>query len=433
MRLNRSASLAKPEPSSCSFSSEGFGAYLQAIMVSRLGSQLSYTALTLWVAYQFDSGAAAGWLTALPLMAGWVTAVLAGPYIDRYPPKLLMITADLANVFATLLMAVLLQVSAESNWVLGGVLMLRMLSAAATAVFEPAGQVLLPQMVAPAELMRANSRVAASRSCSHLIGESFGGILFQWMNVSGLFVLDSVSYVVSAALLGRVRERRFGPVERPGFAPSTVRPYSFRQEFKMGLLYIQQEKGLRETLIASLSLNFLLQPIGLVLAFFIKKQLRLGAEWYGFLLGLFTLSHLFSSYLSSRWIDTFRSRAQGGAGFFSFHIFGLGLSQLLLFASSNVALTAIALILMGLAQGPVNVMILTAIQSQTPPALQGRVHSLLMALFGISAPLGALVAGHILDLLQVQVHLWFLGAFLVCMGVCAYGMRTHHLGKYLFP
>lgn len=401
-----------------------FHIYLQAIAVSRLGSQLSFTALTLWAAYHFGSGIHAGLLASVPMVAGLLTGLLAGPFIDRYSPKLLMISADIINAAAAFLVASCLWFSPENSpWFFGALLGMRTLSTMASSVFEPSSQVLLPLIVTSDKLMRANSRVAATKSATGLIGDSISGLLFKVIGATGLFVIDGLSYLISAMLLPFMRE------QKTETQPKERRKKNIWQEMKEGFFYILGQKGLQQVLMAALAVNFLLQPIGLLLAFYCKNRLGLAPSWYGIFLGVFTMSNLVAAAFSAEWLARFKHKRNM---IFALHIFAIGLSQMILFLGASPWFAIASLMLLGLAQGPLNVMIFTAIQTQTPREIQGRVHGTLMALFGAASPIGVTFAGYFIDQLQSQMHYWFLGGFIMCLIAASCCLGAKPLEAYLF-
>lgn len=400
--------------------------FLQAVAVSRLGSQLSYTALTLWAAYRFESGLYAGLLTAVPMLTGLVTGVVAGPYLDRISSRTVMITADIVNASAALLISVCLFAETKDGMSLFFplVLGLRVLGSMATSVFEPSSQVLLPQIVEKQGLLKANSTLAAMKNGSGLLGESISGILFKSLGASGLYLLDGISYLISAALLPFLKLHKQGIKKTRHLPVGELLP-----EIKEGWIYILRNSGLKRVIILAISLNFVIQPIGLILAFFAKNTLSLGSEWYGIFLATFTMSNLFSSFMASSWVGFFQNKKL----LIGTHLLGIGFGQLILFLFPHWLTTVFALMILGLAQGPLNVLILTAIQTNTPQKIQGRIHSTLLALFGSTAPLGTLIAGIAIDQLNEFLHFWFLGGFIICFVLAIFAFQSKKLSRYLLP
>jgi MFS family permease len=180
-------------------------------LISLTGGSAAYIALTAAI---YDETGSAAWLSAA-LFAGVIGTVVAAPFSgwlgDNYDRRLVLIAADLAAAAVSLAMA--LSGQPEALVVLLG------LSAVAQSPFEPASAAAIPNLVAPAEVPRANSLVASTGSAGYLIGPLLGGIVLgAGASPSTLFVIDAATFVVSALIIASIR-RPFGSggtAEYPG-------------------------------------------------------------------------------------------------------------------------------------------------------------------------------------------------------------------------
>ncbi len=163
-------------------------------------------------------------LTGSPLALGWVFIVklfsfslaspLAGLVADRLDRRRLMIACDLAR--AVLVLGFLLIHDRQDVPLLYALVSAQMMIG---AVFIPARSASIPNVTSPRELVTANALMAATWSTLLALGAAAGGFAADWLGLRAVFVIDSLSYCVSAAFLIRTvipqsTERPAGPVVR---------------------------------------------------------------------------------------------------------------------------------------------------------------------------------------------------------------------------
>jgi len=123
---------------------------------------------------------------------------VAGLLVDRFNRRWLMIVADLVR--ALVVLGFLFVNEASDLYLLYG---LAALQVVLTAVFIPARSASIPNITTAGELLTANALSAATWSTLLAVGAALGGVATDWFGVRAVFVLDSLSYLVSAAFLWR--------------------------------------------------------------------------------------------------------------------------------------------------------------------------------------------------------------------------------------
>jgi MFS transporter len=103
--------------------------------------------------------------------------------------------------------------------------------ATATSYFTPAFGAFLPSLVGRANIQQANGLVSGTNNVLSVSGWALAAGLLTFASVGWFFALNAASYVISALLLSRVRNRSHSPstthARRPlldGFASLCVRP-----------------------------------------------------------------------------------------------------------------------------------------------------------------------------------------------------------------
>ncbi|MBK4346211.1 MFS transporter [Lacisediminihabitans changchengi] len=174
---------------------------LTAGFLSDTGDWLLMIALPLYV---FGiTGSALGASTVF--LAELVPALTLGPFLgvlvdrfDRRPTMVLINLAQGAALLPLLWAAVDPDALHDRLWV---VYLIAALEAGLGAVFLPARQSFLPGIVPRDQLTRANGLVSVGDNLSRLIGSPLGGLVFATMGLGGVVLIDSATYLVSAALI----------------------------------------------------------------------------------------------------------------------------------------------------------------------------------------------------------------------------------------
>lgn len=124
----------------------------------------------------------------------------AGVVNDRLRRKQVMIAADLVR-FAVVL-AMLFVRSRSMVWL---VYPLLLAETAMAAFFEPARSSVIPNITAEDEVLIANTLSSATWSVNLLIGAAVGGVVAAFFGRDTVFMLNAISFLVSALLIGGMR------------------------------------------------------------------------------------------------------------------------------------------------------------------------------------------------------------------------------------
>jgi MFS family permease len=124
----------------------------------------------------------------------------AGVVADRFSRRTVMLACDVAC--ALLALSFLgLSPGEDATWVY----VLAALQIGVTTFFEPARQAATPDLVAPRDLVAANTLASATWSVTFAVGTMGGGVVLAFVGWRAAMVLDAVSYAISAALILGIR------------------------------------------------------------------------------------------------------------------------------------------------------------------------------------------------------------------------------------
>ncbi len=163
-----------------------FGDWFNTIAIYRLIEELTGSPLALGAVFITKM---------LPLA---LASPIAGLIVDRLNRRRVMIVSDLVR--AVIVLGFLLVGDAGDVWM---IYLLTALQVMVSAVFMPAKSASLPNIVASGDLLTANALMSATWSTMLALGAAVGGIAVEALGPKAVFVIDSVTYLVSAWFIWR--------------------------------------------------------------------------------------------------------------------------------------------------------------------------------------------------------------------------------------
>lgn len=174
--------------------------------VSQAGDWLNRIAILALIGGLGDREAAFGLgaLYAFELLMRMLPAALfsplAGPIADRFPRRALMIASDLARALVVAAM-VFVDEPHELRWLY----VLLVCQVGCASFFEAARSGALPSTVPREQLLEAYALSAATWSTMLTVGTLISAVAIELLGVRGMLLLDAGSYLVSAAVLLRLK------------------------------------------------------------------------------------------------------------------------------------------------------------------------------------------------------------------------------------
>ncbi len=136
----------------------------------------------------------------LQVLPHTVLGPLAGVVNDRFSRRKVMIVSDLLRM--VIVACMLLVRTRASVWLIYPLLFLETVM---VAFFEPARSAVIPSVVEEDDVIVANTLSSATWSFDLAMGSVLGGIVAAWLGRDAVFVLNSLSFLASALLIGGMR------------------------------------------------------------------------------------------------------------------------------------------------------------------------------------------------------------------------------------
>jgi predicted MFS family arabinose efflux permease len=319
----------------------------------------------------------------------------AGVVNDRLRRKHVMIAADLVRVVVVL--AMLLVRSQSTVWLVYPLLLAETLMA---AFFEPARNAVIPNIARKGEVLIANTLSSATWSVNLLIGASVGGVVAAFFGRDAVFILNALSFLVSAILIAGMRFAEPHAEAAPPLHPRDLVDFSPVLE---GIRYVRSHRTLLPAVFAKAG-ELMIGPSWVI--FTVMGAREFAVHWHNvdaarggmlgmsILLGGRGLGALVGPLIAARWAGRSDRRLQLGI-LFGYLTVAAGYTTL---GSCRTVWLASACALLAHAGGStVWVFSTTLLQLHTDDRFRGRVFSadLGFSMFTIAA--GAYLCGRLLD------------------------------------
>ncbi len=180
-------------------------------ITSELGDWFHYVALYALVLKMGGSAAAMAGIMVAKLLPLVIISPLAGVVADRVSRKKIMIASDVLRFFVIL--GFLTIDNNEDLWLL---YTLTVIELSLASFFEPARNAIIPSIVKDKELVTANALSGTTWSVMVSVGAASGGIFVAFMGIELAFLLNSVTFLLSAFFIGTVdcREEHLGESQK---------------------------------------------------------------------------------------------------------------------------------------------------------------------------------------------------------------------------
>jgi MFS family permease len=354
----------------------GFRLLLAGLAASQAGDWLYNLALITLVYQRTHSPMWAGLTTAARVVPMVALGPFGGIVAGRFDRRRTMIACDLIRMA---LMGVLALVTVASLPVVAAPLIAAAATAAA-APYLPAVSATTPRLVADADLPGANAARSAVTGIGIIVGPALGGVLLLLGSPSLAFVLNAVTFGLSAlAVLAIPGRAAFQP------ALSTERPAGVFREVADGAAVLCAHPQTMRLVGADLMCS-LIYGMQTVLLIGVARRAGLGLHGYGYLFAGIGVGALLGTALAGRAVRCPHPRAVLLTA-----LAAVGLPMPLLAVTHWPALAIALVALTGIGAISVEILTETSLQRALPPEAFGRVYGL-----AIPASIGGIVLGSLL-------------------------------------
>jgi MFS family permease len=246
-----------------------FRLYFAGEVLSTAGSGLHIVALGWYLLDRTGSATSVALVWALGLGAGIFMLPFAGPLADRYPRRMLAVSADVVRLALVGAMAALAYAGSPP---VGALYALTFAIGLAHSVFWPAITALLQEVIRPEQLTAASGLVEIVWQAGSLTGAALGGPILVRYGLGTAFLIDASTYALSAVALLALHHRP-APAEGPHESGLAMA--------RAGIAYLRRHRAIAGFGVASVIPWVATISLNVVVVAYVLDVLGLSATGYG--------------------------------------------------------------------------------------------------------------------------------------------------------
>ncbi len=379
-------------------------------IVSLLGDWFNLIASAALVASLTQSGIAVGGLFVVRMLAPFLVSPFAGVAADRYNRKHLLIATDIAR--AITVFAFLLVREPGQVWLL---YVLTAIQLAISGFFFPTRNAILPDIVVREELGAANALSSATWSVMLALGAALGGIVAGQWGVYPAFIIDGLTFLLSAVLIARIVYHH-----QPALEASEQNIGAALRQYVDGLRYLRRHK---DNLVIALHKGAFALVAGgafAVIQVALSEEVFVIGEGGGTGLGLLYATMGIGTGLGPIIARRFTGDRDGPLRFaiaLSYGIAALGIAMMA--PLSNFSVVLVGTVLRGIGGGIGWVFATQLLLQFVPDRVRGRVFSTEFAFFTLMSAVSSAAGGWLLDNTSLGISglLWLMAGALLVPGI----------------
>lgn len=358
-----------------------FNALIVGQFISTMGSAITRFGLSVWVFSQTNSASAYTLLVFFATFSVGCGALIAGPLVDRWNRRRVMLVSDALAAFSTLVIAVMYFTNVLELWHMYAAVCV---NGVASAFSRPALDASIPLLVPKDGLTRASGLSQMTGAVEMILSSAVAGFIVSMFGLGVVFMIDFVTFGINMllVLLAAIPQPQRDAVRQAGT--------NIWQDFVAGITYMRLRPSLLYLLGLFTVTMFLLPGVAyslitpLVLTFATEEAL-------GLIMSGFGIGSLVGSMLIALW---------GNRGRMSGILVGMttaGLAAILISVRESALLIGVGMFITGISF--VFIMGLSRViwQMKVTPDVLGRIFSLQLAVGVGAQSFGALAAGALAD------------------------------------
>jgi MFS family permease len=349
--------------------------------ISNLGDGVFLVALPLLAARLTDEPVPISLIAAAASLPWLVLSLPIGALIDRSDRKRIMVRSDSVRALVVGGLAILVAADAAHIWMLW---VAAVTLGTAEVFFDNASQAIVPALVPPRLLEKANGRrYAVELAANTFIGTPLGSVLFA-VALFLPFGVDAATFAIAAALVLPIRGN-FNPNVAPRHASASI--YA---EIRTGWRWLWRHPLLRTVAISLGLSNLAFQMPQAVFVLFAREELGVSERGFGLLLAVMGTGAVLGGVLGDRIV----ARLGQAASIYTaliiwiFTLVAVGAFPVAWFVALAVAIESMAATVW-------NVVMVSLRQQIVPAHLFGRVNSVYRWFGWGTLPIGSVLGGQV--------------------------------------
>jgi DHA3 family macrolide efflux protein-like MFS transporter len=380
-----------------------------ALIVSTFGDFLALFAVLGVVSFKMHAAAEQiTWVQIASLLPIVLMGPLAGVFVDRWPLKSTLVSSDVVRAALTLLL-----LFATHLWHF--YLILALISIV-SGFFGPAQQCVIRTSVPPEGMMATGAVMQQAIFLVRVIAPAIAGLLVASFGAVSCYLIDTVSFLGSALLIGSTAIFARAPVLQDAAEDTTAGIRKVGRDMRVGFDFISHHRAILFVILALAAAVFTLGCFAPLIAIYVRECLHGSTRTFGVTSSMIGVGILAGFFAVQQLAKTYANQTLVFSG-----LVGMSAGLLILTAIPQTAFTILAAFSIGFSVAGILLPAMTLMQQETPEELVGRVSST-----GMSIVFGAQILGLFFSGLLTR-YIGVRPVFLVC---AAFLLGLVALGKF---
>ena len=364
--------------------------------LSRFGDALESVALVYLVLKITGSALAMGTVMLFSLVPNLILTPFVGVLADRYSRKKIMLISELARAIIILWVPIALSLKIIT---IEQLYLVAFLISIFETCFETANTACIPSLFTDQdELSWGYSLKTSTQYIMQLLGVLIFGLVLNWIDFSGIFLLDSVTFIISAIAI------LFMKIPHATKTNIEHKIKDFFTSLTEGFKYLKTKTIFIIITIAAAITNFIITPLQVIVLYLSSNVFHIDQSYIGLILAIILIGLALGNILFQFINKLFTSRNLIALGILGVGVgFGIGgiIQNLYLFVGGLFILTIFT--------GIISVKISTLFAEVIDNEFRGRAASVLNFFLLIGGPLSTGLVGFLINYIGVNNLLKFGG------------------------
>lgn len=355
--------------------------------VSMFGGALSNFALGLIIFERTNSTFLYSFFLAAVMVPGMFMPMIAGPFVDRYSRKKIIYILDFV-FFLIFVFAAFMAYIDYFNYFL--YLIIGILVGVLSSVYNVAYDSFYPTLISEGNYSKAYSIGSMLYPLANTFMVPVAAVVYQSVGLFPLFVANALSFLVASICEMQIQ------IDESQITYTEHKAFDFKEEFKEGLTYLKQEKGLKAVTMY-FSISAIAQGIvmSLLLPFFTMTP-SLGTTKYSFVMSTQTVGRIIGGLIHYK--IKYPKDKKYKIALFVYTAVTLG-DTIFFFSNYSIMLVVYFIVgILGITSFNIRV---SATQSYVPNEKRGRFNGIFAVLTASGSVLGGLIGGALGELIYI--------------------------------
>ena len=380
-------------------------AFITSQAITLFGSSIVQMAIVWYVTMQTSSGI---WLTILTLssfLPQMIISPFAGVWADRYNKKKIIILADVLIAISTLILAIFLQLNNLVNTSLIAIVVVSIIRSIGTGIQTPTVNSMIPLLVPEDKLMKFNGINSSVQSVIQFASPLVAGGILVLGTISNILFIDVITAIIGVGILNfiKVEQKAIQKIEEK---VSTV------NDIKEGIRYSVSDKLIGKLLLIYGIFIFLSVPSSFMSSLIITRNFGQDYMYLSICETIGFVGMFLGGLLLGTW-GGFKNRNKTlTLGIILYSVFAIALGLV-----TQYWLFVVIMFFISFSIPIIQTTTMTMLQEKVQIEMQGRIFSLLNAIFSGLMPLGMILFGVLADIVSINYLIIPAGAILFLIGI----------------